>query len=157
MRRRTLTALAFSLFALPSAGCHHAFGSKVVQADGWKVQGASEIHVIRRSARYPTWADSELTYADVVLETYARGKIVHRRSLARREQAEVLKDGPIKLGVLEARSTPERDRIWIVDTDARRVIASHDRRTKITTGIGEQAPSWAGPDIGDILERIPPS
>ena len=157
MRRKTLTAIAFSLFALPSAGCHHAFGSRAVQADGWKVQDTSEIHVIRRWARYPTWADAELTYADVVLETRADGAVVHRRTLARREQVEVLKDGPIKLGVLEARSTPERDRIWIVDKDARRVIASHDRRTKITTGIGEQAPSWAGPAVGDILERIPPS
>ncbi len=157
MRKTILTAVAFLLFALPSAGCHHAFGSRVVQADGWRIQGANEIHVIRRSAHYPTWADSELTYADVVMETYAGGKIVHRRTLARREQVEVLKDGPFKLGVLEARSTPERDRIWIVDRDAHRVIASHDRRTRITTGIGEQAPSWAGPDVGDILERIPPS
>lgn len=157
MRRRTATAIACSLFALPSAGCHHAFGSRAVTVDGWKVQNTSEIHVIRRSAHYPAWADSKLTYADVVLETYAGGKVVHRRTLARREQAEFLKNGPIKLGVLEARSTPERDRIWIVDKDARRVIASHDRRTRITTGIGEQAPSWAGPDVGDILQRIPPS
>ncbi len=157
MRSRTLTAIAFSLFVLPSAGCHHAFGSRVVIADGWKVQNTSEIHVIRRWARYPTWADSELTYADVVLETYAGGEVVHRRTLARREQIEFLRDGPIKLGALEARSTPERDRIWIVDRDAHRVIASHDRRTRITTGIGEKAPSWAGPDVGDILQRIPPS
>ena len=156
MPRKTLTAIAFSLLALPSAGCHHAFGSKAVHADGWKIQGTDEIHIIHRRARYPAWAGSELTYADVVLETRTEGKVVHRRTLARRERVEVLKDGLIKLGALEARSTPERDRVWIVDREAHRVIASHDRRTKITTGIREQAPAWAGPDVGVILERVPP-
>lgn len=156
MPRRPLTAIAFSLLVLPSAGCHHAFGSKAVHADGWKIQGTSEIHIINRRTRYPAWAGSELTYADVVLETRTDGEVVHRRTLARRERVEVIKDGPIVLGALEARSTPARDRVWIVDRDAHRVIASHDRRTKITTGIREQAPAWAGADVGDILERVPP-
>ncbi len=157
MLRRTLRAIAFSLLALPSTGCHHhLFGSKAVHTDGWQIQGADEIHIIHRRARYPAWAGSELTYADVVLETRADGEVVHRRTLARREQTAILKDGPFKLGVLEARSTPGRDRVWIVDREAHRVIASHDRRTKITTGINEQAPAWAGADAGDVLERLPP-
>ena len=61
MPRRTLIVIAFSLLALPSAGCHHAFGSKAVHADGWQIQGADEIHIIRRRAQYPAWAGSELT------------------------------------------------------------------------------------------------
>ena len=155
MPRKTLSAIALSLLALSSTGCHHTFGSKAVHASGWKIQGTDEIHIIHRRARYPAWAGAELTYADVVLETRADGEVVHRRTLARRERVEVLKDGLIKLGALEARSTPARDRVWIVDREAHRVIASHDRRTKITTGIREQAPAWAGLDVGDVLDRVP--
>ncbi len=73
MRTRMLTAIPLLLFTLASGGCHHAFGSKTVQVYGWKVQDNNEVYVIYRTSQYPAWADSELTYVDVVLETRTGG------------------------------------------------------------------------------------
>ena len=153
MRTRMLTAIPLLLFTLASGGCHHVFGSRSVRVDGWKIQDNNEVYVIQRASHFPAWADSELTYVDVVLETRSGGRVVHRRTLARREQSELLEEGRIKLGILEARSNAERNRVWIVDKNSQRVIASHDRLTKITTGLDEQAPSWASPAEGVMLER----
>ena len=52
MRTRMLTAIPLLLFTLASGGCHHAFGSKAVHADGWKVQENNEVYVIHRRSQY---------------------------------------------------------------------------------------------------------
>ena len=153
--RKAITMLIMAVACLGSVGCHHAFGSRTVISEGWIVDNKVQVYLIRRVSQYPAWADPELTYSDVTLEMRSGGTIIHRRTLGRREQREMRELGPIQLGRLEVRSASDHEEIWVIDNDARRVIASHHRATKATTGLGKQAPQWAKTDQGVVLERVP--
>ena len=56
-----------------------------------------------------------------------------------------------QFGKLAARTDAGRQRVWIVDTDARRVIASLDCTTGDRTGPCDEAPPWATLEGGTPL------
>ncbi len=150
----SLRIVLICIFSTSAFGCHHAFGAKSINRDGWVIDDGEEMYVTHRISQYPGWADPELTYSDVVLDLQSDGKTIHRRTLGRREQLDMRNLGPFRLSNLEARTDSSRQRIWLVDKDASQVIASHDRLTRATTGLGEQPPAWAQAEGGVVLKRV---
>ncbi|MCZ6683003.1 MAG: hypothetical protein O7B26_07455, partial [Planctomycetota bacterium] len=63
------------------------------------------------------------------------------------------RNGPIPVGDYEAHADESRQRLWIVDRKINRIIATHDCKTKTTSGPRERPPAWARPDEGDVLAR----
>jgi hypothetical protein len=82
------------------------------------------------------------------------GSIVH--TVARRGAKDSKSLEQFKFGRLEARSNTARDRVWFIDTDASRVVATLDCGTGATTGPDDQPPPWATLDGGVRLEPIKP-
>jgi hypothetical protein len=60
--------------------------------------------------------------------------------------------GQAWFGEIEVRCDESRMRVWFVDVEAGRVIASLDRNTGVTTGPDDPAPEWASVDGGILLE-----
>ena len=55
---------------------------------------------------------------------------------------------------VEARADSSGRRIWLVDKQTGRVVASADLDTKSLTGLDDESPSWARPDGGTVLTSI---
>ncbi len=55
---------------------------------------------------------------------------------------------------VEARADSSGHRIWLVDKQTGRVVASADLDTKSLTGLDDESPSWARPDGGTVLTSI---
>ncbi|MHC4089674.1 MAG: hypothetical protein ACYSUQ_04015 [Planctomycetota bacterium] len=140
-----------------AVGCHHAFGNKEVFKTVYILRDGTQVGLIQRVSDYPDWADAELTYSDVSLELQADSEIIHRRILGRREHDDMRRHGPLRLDSFEMRIDSNQHKLWVVDKAAGRVVASHDRETKATTGFGEQPPAWADPHQGVSMGPAPPS
>jgi hypothetical protein len=80
------------------------------------------------------------------------GSVAHVVARRGAEQRKDLRE--FKFGQLEARSDVARDKVWFIDTDASRVIATLDRETGATTGPDEQPPPWATLTGGVRLEPV---
>jgi hypothetical protein len=61
---------------------------------------------------------------------------------------------PFEFGKLEGRTDQNREKVWIVDTESRSVVASLDRATRATTGPGDEPPAWADPTGGILLKSV---
>ena len=59
-----------------------------------------------------------------------------------------------KFGKLEARADTDLDKVWIVDKDAGRAIASLDCASGATTGPDDEVPAWASPTGGIVLKPV---
>jgi hypothetical protein len=59
-----------------------------------------------------------------------------------------------QLGEVEARADDAREKVWLVDKEAQRVVATLDCATGATTGPDDQPPTWATLDGGVRLEPI---
>ncbi len=59
---------------------------------------------------------------------------------------------PFELGELEARADERREKVWLLDKQAKRVVASLDRVSGAMTGPADPAPSWATLNGGEVLE-----
>ena len=60
------------------------------------------------------------------------------------------------LGELEGWSDPSRQKVWIIDQSADRVVASLDLEDESSTGIDDQPPEWANKDRGLRLKQLSP-
>jgi hypothetical protein len=80
------------------------------------------------------------------------GDTVH--VVARRDGQDMNSVERFKLGRLEARSNAAREKLWIVDLDASRVVATLDLDTTKTTGPDDEPPAWATPTGGVRLKPI---
>ena len=66
------------------------------------------------------------------------------------------KDAPgYEFGELEARTDETGRKVWIMDKDTGRVIASADCDTQVLTGPDDEAPLWANRGAGTVLEPAP--
>lgn len=74
------------------------------------------------------------------------GAVIVRQVYERAEEVE-----PVDLGRLEVRTNAERDRVWVVDRNRRRVVGSLHCRTGYATGQWDVAPEWATVDGGRLL------
>jgi len=61
---------------------------------------------------------------------------------------------PLELGELEARADDPREKVWLVDKEAKRVVGTLDRGTGATTGPDGKPPAWASLDGGVRLAPI---
>lgn len=59
---------------------------------------------------------------------------------------------PIELGELEGRANAARTKVWIIDKDAQRIIATLDLEAGTTTGLEDQPPAWARLGEGLVLK-----
>jgi len=76
------------------------------------------------------------------------------RVVARRGEQDRSGVRRFQLGRLEARSDAARDKLWIVDLDAGRIVATLDLDTMKTTGPDDEPPAWATLTGGVRLEPI---
>ena len=60
------------------------------------------------------------------------------------------------LGELEGWSDDSKQRVWIIDKSADRVVASLDLDRQSSTGIDDHPPEWANKDEGLRLKRLSP-
>ncbi len=63
-----------------------------------------------------------------------------------------LRGRSLEIGTIEARCNESQSRIWFVDKDAGRVIATVDRVIGQTTGPDDEHPGWADPNGGTRLK-----
>jgi hypothetical protein len=59
--------------------------------------------------------------------------------------------GKFDLHDLEVRADGSRSKVWFVERDTDRIIATLDRETGRTTGPDDEPPTWATPEGGEQL------
>ena len=80
---------------------------------------------------------------------------VRSRVVVARYGSADLRSAPrFEFGPLEARAHADRKKLWFVDADAARVVASVDCETRAVTGPEDEPPPWATVEGGICLERI---
>lgn len=151
--QKTACLLMVGLLGLAIVGCHHAFGNKCVGQTVWRLDDESQVTLTARSSKYPSWADSELTYSDLAFELRTRDETIHRQLLRRCEQHDFPEVAPPRLGNLEVRAASDDQLIWIVDSETERVIALHDRVGNATTVFAEPPP-WPENRQAVTLQRL---
>ena len=92
---------------------------------------------------------------ELCLQIVSDRRVVRQWTIARWEDGPRPKSAGISLAHLEARADASRQRIWVVDTNGKRVVASVDLRTGGTTGIEDAAPRWAKLAGGTVLKKAP--
>ena len=95
-------------------------------------------------------------YSRLILALSADDAIVVNRVVGQRGVRWGERPAGFQLGELEGRTDAARQRVWIIDREAGRVIASVDCKTKLATGWQEPPPTWATLDGGTaIVSMIP--
>ncbi len=144
--------------------CKGLWPAHIARLDGDRTIHLEEYVQYNAALRGPRYNFAELTLA-VVPENATSEAPVCKGGVCRpggsivcviaRRGAEDWKDlKQFKFGQLEARSDSARDKVWIVDRDASRVVATLDCGTGATTGPDDQPPAWAAVDGGARLEPI---
>ena len=97
----------------------------------------------------------EYNYAALCLSVVCEESDSRVGGVVARRGAETWDKAPtFRFGQLEARADRSGERVWIVDTEANRVIASLDCRSGASTGPDDEPPRWATPGGGVLLGEI---
>ena len=89
-------------------------------------------------------------YLQLRIEVRPRDDLSFERSLKKAEpRREAL--GKFDLHNLEVRADGSRSKVWFVERDTDRIIATLDRETGRTTGPDDEPPTWATQDGGERL------
>ena len=91
-------------------------------------------------------------YEELTLEVSPREHLRFRRALKTIELKFGVARGQLRFRGVEVRTDKTRAKVWFVEGDTRRIIATLDRVTGETTGPDDEAPAWARPDAGVLLE-----
>jgi hypothetical protein len=86
---------------------------------------------------------------------YPRKHLHFERTLKTIELTVGVPSGQLRIEHADARIDEARQKIWFVERDTDRIIATLDLETGRTTGPDDEPPAWATPDGGLPLE--PPS
>jgi hypothetical protein len=149
--------ISFAAVSLLSTGCHHVFGMKKADVFLWRLDADRGIRLTVMESTYPIWADDEMTYTHVYLDRIEGHHLVGNGvTLRYRSGWQRRKVGPLRHGVLEARSDNDRTKVWIIDTDQKRVFATINFQTGETSCRYKETPNWATVDSGILLERVIP-
>ena len=95
-------------------------------------------------------------YRKLILAFSADDAVVVNRVIGERGVRRGERPAGFQLGELEGRTDADRQRVWIIDREAGRVIASVDCKTKLVTGWQEPPPTWATLDGGTVIESMIP-
>ena len=97
--------------------------------------------------------EPERKYEQVTLHIYPREHLYFERALKTVELKFGVPSGELRFEDAEARIDESRRKIWFVERDTGRIIATLDLETARTTGPDDEPPSWATPEGGAPLEQ----
>src|SRR5262249_31694072 len=102
-------------------------------------QGQTHVDMLSDDAKYNY---RELTLVIGSAGGEAMREIVGKAAIASKEKQSGAGVG-FGLGTVEGRTDRTRQRGWLIDRGANRVVATYDRQTGVATGINEKPPYWA--------------
>ena len=155
--RRWLMEMAIlpGLVCIMNAGCAPLFQASRIH-DVYRGR-LDESRIVRLSeTRQVDGMHPEGDYSQLVLALSADDAIVVNRVVGHRGASRGERPAGFQLGELEGRTDADRQRVWIIDREAGRVIASVDCKTKLVTGWQEPPPTWATLDGGTVIESMIP-
>jgi hypothetical protein len=144
--------------ALVSQGCSQSTiytSSTRVRQETWRAN-LDECRQVRLSCdlvRDRLTGEPDRKYEQLRLEVAPREHLSFRRTLKKIELKFGVPRGQLRFQDVEVRADQERRRVWFVDGDTKRIIATLDRETGATTGPDDDPPDWATPDGGAPLEE----
>jgi len=151
---RGLLVLLSVCLTLEDAGCSSSYSTErtaMIRAtchetlDDCREVGLSEVWV--RDYENGRLVDE---YFQLQIEVCPRDDLRFERSLKKaKPRREAL--GEFDLHDLEVRADGSRSKVWFVERDTDRIIATLDRETGRTTGPDDEPPTWATPDGGERL------
>ncbi len=92
--------------------------------------------------------EPERKYEQVTLQVVPREHLRLMRALKKIELKTGVPQGQLKYRDIEIRTDQQRRKVWFVDTETRRIVATLDVETGATTGPDDEAPKWATADSG---------
>jgi hypothetical protein len=94
----------------------------------------------------------ERKYEQLILRIYPRKHLSYERTLKSVEMKPGVPSGQLRIESAEARIDQAREKVWFVEPDTSRILATLDLQTGRTTGPDDEPPAWATPDGGMPLE-----
>ena len=153
------TALAFMSAAVcgaMSGGCR-MFSNRGIARDSvaWTLEGSRTVRFIGEREVNETAFTKRRVRDELCVQIVSGGAVIRQWTVGRWEDDARPTSTHVSLRQLEARTDATGQRVWILDTSSKRVVASADLKTGATTGIQDAAPSWAKPDGGVVLQSAP--
>ena len=155
--RRWLMEMAIlpGLVCIMNSGCASAFQNRMWH-DVYRGR-LDESRIVRLSeARLHDAMHPGADYRKLILALSADDAVVVKRVVGQRGVRRGERPAGFQLGELEGRTDADRQRVWIIDQEAGRVIASVDCKTNLVTGWQEPPPTWATLDGGTVIESMIP-
>jgi len=139
----SLSLLATGCAAFQSRGVHEEFRGKL-DAERTVVLSRSVQRDMLRTGERHNYAELELALEN------QEGVLLHQQ-VAR--IAGTYQNPPaFRFGTIEGRVSEQGDKLWFIDQEARKIIASIDLETQRVTGPADAAPEWAGLRNGKTIE-----
>ena len=110
-----------------------------------------EIELSYDIVRDRTGLEPEQKFEQLVLEVNPRECLHFERALKTIDLTPGVPRGQLKFQNVDGRIDETRQRVWFVQRDTGRVLATFDRKTGETTGPDDKPPAWATPDAGTPL------
>jgi len=163
MRDRALcwVGIPGACLAFVSAGClspgYHSESTSTRLRDAWWRWNLNECQEVRLSCdfvRDRTSGHPERKYEQFVLRVNPRRHLRFERTLKTVELVRGARRGQIRFEEIEARTDDTHQKVWFVESETGRILATLDRATGNTTGPDDPAPAWATQDGGVPLESI---
>lgn len=157
-RGRFLRASAVLVFVSIACGlgCAHTASSEatVIRQASWQatLDDCQDVRLSYSLAHERTGDEPERTYDRLILEVRPREHLELRSLLKSIELKPGVQRGQFMFDDIEVRADESRQRVWFIDREAGRVVASLNRATGATTGPDDEPPVWATPDGGVVLE-----
>lgn len=151
-RGRTYCTFPFSIAALLTIGCGDP--NKGVLYRG-EINDEETIE-LRQEIRSNLLKDGEEENFAALHLSVGGNQMKSGVEVAKREFAKAGDVRAWQFGVLDGRSEPDGQKVWIVDLGSKKVVTSLDRYKGSATGPEDAAPPWALIDGGTTLKRLYP-
>lgn len=142
----TAVAMAVMVITLGAAmtGCSNMHNAKCVMSDA---QGSVVVQLEQRRLRTPDCATTRADYSELSMVVWSDGHILDNRLIARRNSSEYA-TLTFPMEEYQVRTSSDESKVWVVDTEENKVIATFDLTTKVGTDMYDEHPSWAKVDGG---------
>lgn len=140
-----------------SLGCAHKMSSEStrIRQATWQatLDYCQEVRLSFYRVHNRHAGEPERTYDQLTLELRPRSHLQSESLLKSVELKPGVERGQFRFDDIEVRADESRRRVWFVDREAGRVIATLDRDTGSTTGPDDEPPAWATVNGGVLLEE----
>lgn len=141
-----------------SVGCAHGVKSEstVVRQATWQadLDDCREVSLSVERVHDRAEGQPDRTYERLALKVRPRRELEFEAVVKSIEMREGVPAKGLAYDEIEVRADELRRRVWFIDRDTGRVIATLDRDTGVTTGPDDEQPSWATPHGGVVLESL---